>query len=391
MEQVQPRWVRAGHWWTGSAYEAGAAAARMACGGPDPKLLTVFASFASYGDSLDELLEGIADAAGDVPVIGCSTSGEIGPGPVQSPGVVVVGFGGDFDVTAGFATDLSTRPREAGEELATALLPTADRSHQVALILTDALAGDQQEMIRGAYGVLGATIPMVGGGAGDNMRMVTSRQIFGGKVLQDSVVGACIGSDGPIGLSISHGWQSQGEPMMVTASAGNAVYALDDLPALDVYLERHQAPPGVESDPAAFAQFALTRPLAVGRRGEVAVRHVLGAEPERRGICCAGGISRGASVWLASGDAASTLAAADYVCAEAVGALNGAEPLALLVFDCAGRRAVLGESGIAEERQMMRHHAGPAQLAGFYSYGEIGRMRGTTGFHNQTIVAVAVG
>jgi hypothetical protein len=391
MDDIQPRWVRVGHSWNSSAYEAGLASARDACDGRDPKLLVVFASFSSYGDCLDELLEGVADAAGDVPVIGCSASGEIGPGATNNQGVVVVGFGGDFEVTTGFATDLGSRPRGVGEELATALLPRVERPHEIALMLTDALAGDQQEMIRGAYGVFGATIPMVGGGAGDNMRMVTSRQIFGGKVLQDAMVGACIGSDGPIGWSISHGWQSQGEPMMVTASLGNSVYALNDLPALDVYLEAHQAPPGIEADPAAFAQFALTRPLAVGRRGDVAVRHVIGAETDKRGLCCAGGVARGASVWLASGDVTSTLDAADHACAEAIAGLDGAPPLALLVFDCAGRRAVLGETGMATEHQMMHHHAGTAPVAGFYSYGEIARLRGTSGFHNQTIIAVAMG
>ena len=169
-------------------------------------------------------------------------------------------------------------------------------------MLTDALAGDQQEMIRGVYGVLGASVPLVGGGAGDDLRMVTSRQIFGRKILQDAVVAACIGSDGPIGLALEHGWLSQGEPMMVTASSGNAVYALNDQPALDLYLERHQAPTGIESDPAAFAEFALTRPLAVGRRGDIAVRHVLGADLDHRGLSCAGSVPRGAAVWLAIGD-----------------------------------------------------------------------------------------
>lgn len=391
MDGIQPRWVRVGYSESAAAYEAGASATRAACGGGRPKLLVVFASFASYGDTLRDLVEGVAEIAGDVPVIGCSTGGEIGPGPVSNGGVVVVGFGGDFEISAASAGDLGERPRGVGEGIASALLPVPARRHNIVLMLTDALAGDQQEMIRGAYGILGATVQLVGGGAGDDMRMLTSRQIFGGKILQDAVVAARISSDGPIGLSLRHGWHTEGEPMMVTASSGNTVYALNDQPALDVYLDAHDAPAGIDVAPSAFAAFALTRPLAVDRRGDVAVRHVVGADLDNRGLNCAAGVSRGASVWLASGDVDSLLAAADQACAEAVHALDGHPLVALLIFDCAGRRAVLGADGLAIERQLMRDHAGNAPLAGFYSYGEIARLRGANGFHNQTVIAVALG
>ena len=272
MVNIEPRWVRVGYSESTAAYEAGACATRTACDGPCPKLLVVFASFASYGDTLRELVEGVADVAGEIPVIGCSTSGEIGPQPVSNGGVVVVGLGGDFEVSVGYAGDISERPRGVGEDIASALLPLPERRHSIVLMLTDALAGDQQEVIRGAYGVLGATVRLVGGGAGDDMRMMTSWQIFGGKILQDAVVAARISSDGPIGLALRHGWHSEGEPMMATASSGNTVYALNDQPALDVYLEAHDAPAGIDADPLAFAEFALTRPLAVARRGDVAVR-----------------------------------------------------------------------------------------------------------------------
>jgi hypothetical protein len=381
-------WVRVGHAWDTDPREAGAAATREARGGNDPKLLLVFASFAY---DLRELLDGVVDEAGDVALIGCSTAGEIGPGPALSHGVVVVGFGGDFAVTTAHATGLGERAREVGHDVATALLPLPDARHRLVIMLTDALCGDQQEMIRGAYGVLGATVPLIGGGAGDNMRMVTSRQFYGGKILQDSVVAVCIGTDAPIGFAIRHGWHCQGDAMVVTASAGNEVHTFDDLPALDVYLDRHGAPPGVETDPAAFTEFALTRPLAVARRGDVAVRHVLGADPDARTLACAGGVPKGAAVWLAAGDCASTLAAADVACADAIAEL-GATPLrALLVFDCAGRRAVLGDDGIVAERLAMQRRAGTAPLAGFYTYGEVARVKGVNGFHNQTMVALALG
>src|SRR5262249_16043732 len=219
---------------------------------------------------------------------------EIGPGPELTSGVVVVCGGGDFVVTTTCASGLHERPRAVGEELATALLPLPETRYRVVIMLTDALAGDQQEMIRGAYGVLGATVPLIGGGAGDNMRMVTSRQLYRGQIMQDAVVAACIGSDSPVGLAIRHAWPPQAHAMVAAGSVGNDLHTLDDRPALDIYLDRHEAPTGVEADPAAFAEFALARPLAVTRRGDVAVRQVLGANPDARSLICAGPVPKGA-------------------------------------------------------------------------------------------------
>lgn len=382
------RWVRVGHAWDRHAREAGAAAARTARDGVEPKLLVVFASF-SY--DLGELLDGVLEVAGEVPVIGCSTATPIGPGTPGHDGVVVVGFGGDFTVTTGCGADLSARIRDVGEELGVSLLPLPDTTHRVALLLTDPLAGDQQEMIRGAYGALGATVTLAGGGAGDQMPIVTSRQFYGGKVLQNTVVGALLGTDGPVGLAIRHGWQCGGDPMVVTASRGYDAHTFDDQPALDVYLNQHDAPQGIEYEDVAFAEFALTRPLAIGRRGEVAVRHVLGADPSNRTLICAGPMPKGGTAWLATGDAASAIAAAGDACTDSIAQLNGAPPLVLLVFDCVGRLALLGDDGATAEHAMIHAAAGNTPVAGLYTYGEIGRRKGATGFHNQTFVALALG
>jgi hypothetical protein len=62
----------------------------------------------------------------------------------------------------------------------------------------------------------------------------------------------------------------------------------------------------------------------------------------------------------------------------------------MLAFDCIARRGVLGDEGIRLEVNRIAEHAPGAQVAGFYTYGEIARIRGMTGFHNQTLVVLAV-
>ena len=53
-------------------------------------------------------------------------------------------------------------------------------------------------------------------------------------------------------------------------------------------------------------------------------------------------------------------------------------------------RGVLGEDGIQREIGRVTEHSSGAPVAGFYTYGEIARTQGITGFHNQTLVVLAV-
>jgi hypothetical protein len=85
------------------------------------------------------------------------------------------------------------------------------------------------------------------------------------------------------------------------------------------------------------------------------------------------------------------LAAAGDAFTDAVDDLGGAPPLGFLAFDCASRRRLLGEAGVKEEIGLMQARAGGAPLAGFYTWGEIARTRGIHGYHNQTLVVLAVG
>jgi hypothetical protein len=385
----RPRWAGVGQSAAPDSRAAGAEARAAAVDGrPDPRLLVVFASAAH---DLDALLAGID--AGDVPLVGCSTAGEIGSNGPADAGVVVMALGGDgFAVSAAAATGASTRLREAGAEVAACLTVLPERAHRTLLLLTDGLAGDQQDIVRGGYDVAGSTVPLVGGCAGDDLAMEATYQLFGGEVLRDAVVGVAIGSDAPLGIGVQHGWRRVGEPVLVTRSAGNRVYSLDDRPALDVYLERLDAPESARTDEAAFTRFALTHPLGLERRsGEDHVRFIGEADFSDRSLGCIAEVPQGAIAWFMEGDSDSVLQATQAACDGALAALDGAAPLGVLAFDCIARRGILGDAGIATEIERIGQACGGRPVAGFYTYGEIARTRGISGFHNQTLVVLALG
>jgi hypothetical protein len=382
------RWLAVGRA-DGNDPAAAASAAREALLHDDAKLVIVFCSPAF---DLEAVVKAIDEESGGVPLIGCSTAGEIAtPGPGDSSVVVTVLGGPGFSITTKAATGVAGRLREAGAEVATCLDGTSDHEHRVLLLLTDGLAGDQQEFVRGAHGVLGAGVPLVGGCAGDDLKMQRTFQFHGGKVLTDAVVAAGICSDSPFGIGVRHGWRRVGEPMLVTASHEGHVRSLDGQPALDVYLNRLNAPQEAREDESAFTRFALTHPLGMSRRtDEEQVRFIGGADFRDRSLTTIAAVSQGALVWLMEGDDESVLLATDDACDHALSSLGGRAPIGMLAFDCIARRGVLGDDGIGTEIARVAAGAGGAPVAGFYTYGEIARTRGVTGFHNQTLVVLAV-
>ena len=64
------------------------------------------------------------------------------------------------------------------------------------------------------------------------------------------------------------------------------------------------------------------------------------------------------------------------------------------VLDAAVRLRVRDHADVRDAavvaHQRPEHHAG-APLSGFYTWGEIARTRGITGYHNQTLAVLAVG
>jgi hypothetical protein len=387
---VDHRWVGVGRSNVTDPRHAAIEAVHGACADRTAALLVLFAS--SELD-LQALVAQAADEAAGAELIGCSTAGEIATSGPGDAGVVVIAFGGEgFTISTTAVTGIAEDPRRVGAQAAACLGDVADAPHRILLLLTDGLAGDQQEIVRGAYSVAGAGVPLVGGCAGDDLHMTATHQFHGRRVLDNAVVAAAIGSDAPLGIGVRHGWRPVGEGMLVTASQAGRVLELDDQPALDVYCEMLDVPEEARDDPEAFTRFALTHPVGMSRRAsEEQVRLIAGADFEQRSLLTLAEVPQGAVVWLMEGDDESVLEATDAACVDALAGLDGADPRGMVVFDCIARRNVLGDAGIGREIERVARHAGEAPVAGFYTYGEIARTQGVSGFHNQTLVVLAVG
>jgi hypothetical protein len=330
----------------------------------------------------------------EVPLIGCSSSALITPDGLGGGGVTVTALGGrGFTVCTDVGLGGGGGERVAGAAVAGCVARLAsDAPNRILLVLTDGWLADQEEVVAGAYSVVGASLPMIGGSASPDPVVGRPFQLHGRQVFTEAVVGAVIASDGPLRIGLRHGWRKVGEAMIVTHSVKGDVHTLDGQPALTTYLQRLGAPWQAYTDPRTFEIFARSRPIGIRRRGDAEIRSVSSSAGLEAGwLRSTGEVPEGGLVWLMEGDAETLLVAAGDACREAVEALGDTPPLGLLAFDCVSRSDMLGEEGTRQEMGQMIKEAGGAPVVGLYTWGEIARTRGINGYHNQTLAVLAVG
>jgi hypothetical protein len=368
MSSTSERWFGAGHSTAADSAKAGAEATAAAIAGRTPAAVFVFTS---GGHDLAAIRAAVRVEAGAAVVVEGAGFGELSPAGATEHGVAVAALGGPgFTVRAHTADIGALGARAAGAEVAR-VMAGIDAPHAVLLLLADGAMRGPHEIVRGAYSVVGAAVPLVGG------------LTIGGS---GQVVGVAIGSDRPIGIGVAHGWRQVEPPMVVTRAGNGRIYEFDGEPALDVILRRTNAR-GTADD--LFDGGRNLCPVGLARRSGLDIRSLHGGDDEERSVFGTAEIPQGALVWLMEAERDELVAGGPAALRQAVDALQGAEPLGVLAFDCGGRKLRLGEDGTAAEVAALRG-ALDKPFAGFYTLGEIARVRGAAGLHQLTLVALAL-
>jgi hypothetical protein len=328
-------------------------------------------------------------AAGNARTAGMTGSGAITLDGAIDSGCSAVAF--DSSLPVGVGTSTSSDPRTAGRSAAAeALLGVGrDRSHTALLLFVDSESGDQAEVVAGVYDIAGGRIPLAGGAAGSETQ--TRAQFADGEALSGGVVAVALVSRTPIGIGIAHGCVPRGAPSIVTRSRGRTVLQLDGRPAEDVYLEKLGLGGAPMSD-AEFEAIAMSHPLAQPElRGYARPRYVRGRAPGG-GLVCATSIEANAAIDVCEHEPEAIVHSAAAAVDDAVGQLS-APAEAVVLFDCAARSGRFGNPLASREIESIVTSFGdsPPALAGAYTRGEIGRIRGAKGDRNYSLVVVALG
>lgn len=352
--------------------------------GRDPGLVLIFPT--GVLDPQDAAAQAQA-AAGNARVAGMTGTGAITLGGAIERGCSAIAF--DASLPAGLGTSASSDQRAAGRSAAAEALfgVGRDRSNIVLLLFVDSESGDQAEIIAGAYEIAGGRIPLAGGAAGGQ----TSAQFADGEALSGTVVAVALVSSAPVGVGIAHGCTPLGAPSIVTRSRDRIVLQLDGRPAEAVYLEKL----GLNDVPMSDAEFeaiAMGHPLAQPElRGIARPRFVRGRVPGG-GLALATSIEANAPVDVCEHKPEAIVSSAVAAVDQALCQLSGPAE-AVLLFDCAARSERFGNPLAAREIESIISSLGEPRpaLAGAYTRGEIGRIRGAKGDRNYSLVVVALG
>lgn len=375
--------------------EAGAEACRQALAKvSNPELFIVFSS--SKFDQ-KEMLSGVKEVSKDVPLIGCSTAGEITSAGAAEGSVAVMAIQSDsVDFTIGKGGDLKTGVREAGVQLAKDITGRAKDKVNCLLMLTDVLNGNGAEVVRGIQDILGSDALIVGGAAGDDFSFKQTFEYYNDDISSSTVVGVGLSGNVGIGIGVRHGWVSIGMPMKATKSEGAVLKELDGRPAVSIY-EDYFGKKAEELREEPLAKLAITYPLGMSVEGsdELLIRDPITVDAEGA-ITCAAEIPEGAEVRLMIGSKEEAIVAAKDAAQKALAQLSGKTPRVAIIFNCIARRKLFGRYANDEITAIQGILGKDVPVIGFYTYGEIAPIGESADelfsrFHNETAVVMVIG
>jgi hypothetical protein len=347
---------------------------------PDMALVLFFCSTAY---DLAVVAEEVARHFGDVPVVGCTTAGEIGPAGYQDKSLSGLSFpAGAYRVATGGLDRLQEVDLVEGRAFAQNVLlrleahaPESNARNTFGFLLIDGLSRREEPVTHALQDGLGG-IRLVGGSAGDDLKFERSWVFYDGAFHTDSAALVLVSTHFPFRILRSQHFVSDGERLVVTGvdAAHRVVYEINGLPAVEEYA-RLVGVPVASLTPSHFAAF----PVVVMIDGTDYVRSIQHINPDGSlTLYCA--LDEGVVLRVAHGK--DLLGHLEATLAEL--RLELGEIQALLVCDCILRNLEATREGQkAAVGELFRRN----NAVGFSTYGEQ-----YCGVHiNQTLTGIAIG
>ena len=398
--------IQAGTAWSKAkdAKKAGEAAAKAAmkkAGADSCNFVLVFAS-SKYAPQ--KVLDGVTKITKDAPLYGCTTAGEINEKGTHDGSVTVMVIKSKYvRVGVGVATGVRKNPVGAGKKAATNALKALKKEPRlqslalfkkaswemvkfhpyICLDAIDGLSGQEESVLDGIIQVMG-TNPIIGGSAGDDLKLKKTYQFCNGKAYTDAVVTAVISTDLYTSIVSKHGWKSLSKTVVATKTDGRKLIEINHRPAVEGYAKLLNCDPKklIKEGTIAFGT-GLEYPLAIPDiSGESWLRHPFSVEKDGS-INFFSRIPKTAVLQLMKGKKEWLIHAGKQLAREAKEKAGG-KPACGIMFNCVARKVLLGKginSEIMEINALL-----DVPFAGFYTYGEQSpTSRGTNGHKNQTI------
>jgi len=318
-------------------------------------------------------------------VTGCSTAGEIMEDTISDDSLTVA--------IARFARTTLSQVHEqvlspnqsfaAGLSLAKRLT-SAEPDMRALFVLSDGLGVNGSTLTAGLLEGTEGRVIITGGLAGDGERFGRTWVLADGLPRQGYV--SAIGLGGPnirVGHGSRGGWDIFGPERRITRSAGNVLFELDELPALELYKKY------LGDRAAGLPATALLFPLAVRAPGAMdrqLVRTILAVDERDQSMTFAGDVPEGSMAQLMRANLDRLIDGAHAAAQDTATDRTIPGPTLAVAVSCVGRRLILGRRTEDELEATLSGLPDNTPLVGFYSYGEISPMApGTCDLHNESM------
>lgn len=317
----------------------------------------------------------------NVPLLGCSTAGEIQNIEVKQASIVVtaIEFSATHVVLKSQSFDETCEGKEVGQSLAKQF---EHKDLQLFFVLSDGLNINGTHFIEGLTSELPENVVVTGGMAGDGDRFEGTSLVVNGDIYERSVAALAFYGDAlELGYGSRGGWDPFGPDRLVTRSEGSTLYELDGQSALELYkqyLGEH-----AQDLPSSGLRF----PLKIrDTKGKEYVRTLLAIDESQGSMTFAGNVPEGAYARLMKANHDRLIDGA-IAAAEKTQPFHDEAPTLALLISCVGRKIVM-EQRIEEEVEGVKSILGESvDIAGFYSYGEFCPLseEDSCTLHNQTM------
>jgi hypothetical protein len=329
----------------------------------------------------------------DIPMVGCSTSGEIFDAHTSDGTIVAMGLA--FDATrVNFARVPLLNAEtsfDAGVNLAKAL-----EHPELKAIFTLSLGVNVNgsAFVRGLRETLHGGVVIAGGLAGDGTDFKDTYTMLNGDISNHHAVAfGLIGDRVCVTSGSAGGWEDFGPQRRVTLVKDSVLLELDNKPALPMYMQYIGDKAKDLPSSALFFPFSI---LDDTGQGSGLIRTILDVNHEEQSIIFAGELPKNGMVCLMHSDTDMLIEGAKQAALTALPDTQAHELIqgdcATIMVSCVGRKLVMGEDLDEEVEAVRRVFKDECKMIGFYSFGEIGVLAGTddTHFHNQTMTVTHI-
>ncbi len=332
---------------------------------------------------LEVAVSAIRNKIGNIPLIGCSTTGEFTSENFGTGAIAISTIASDqMEVRIGSATHYNIDIPASVDKAISDFVATSETKGiragwrgRTLLLFTDGLAGEGEALIDEIISQTGMQYQLFGGAAADNAEFQQTFVICNDEVLSDSFVIAEILSEKPVSIAAEHGWAKIDGPYRVTKAEANVVYELNGRPAWDIYRE-----------------FALKNELTVpnGQEGSFLMQYILGIHESNEktklrvplglnadgSLLCAAEVFEGDIVSImTSKDNADIMTGGKTAVEKAMTMMPSSEVAGALVFECVATRLHLADK-FSEQVSETADAVPSEHIMGCACYGQLARTQG---------------